>query len=128
MEYLIHSSGAQPIEKTIKIHELKTKYEKKYCLWFQNGSCRFGKACKKLHEIDPDYKKKIPEEKKEINNDKKRNPTKFQKKHFVPNNFNNKIAGAPFWSEPIQEHSMRKNLNFQRVHQAEVIDFPLRNL
>ena len=98
MEYLIHSSGAQPIEKTIKIHELKTKYEKKYCLWFQNGSCRFGKACKKLHEIDPDYKKKIPEEKKEINNDKKRNPTKFQKKQFVPNNFNNKIAGAPKYS------------------------------
>ena len=54
--------------------------------------------CKKLHEIDPDYKKKIPEEKKEINNDKKRNPTKFQKKHFVPNNFNNKIAGAPRYS------------------------------
>ena len=80
MEYLIQPSGAQPIEKTIKIHELKTKCEKKYCLWFQNGSCRFGKACKKLHEIDPDYKKKIQEEKKEINNDKKRNPTKFQRK------------------------------------------------
>ena len=54
--------------------------------------------CKKLHEIDPDYKKKSPEEKKEINNDKKRNPTKFQKKHFAPNNFNNKIAGAPRYS------------------------------
>ena len=70
MENLTQSSGAQPIEKTIMIHAFE-KSEKKYCLRFQNGSCRFGKACiiKNYKKIDPNYKKTIPEERKEIKND-----------------------------------------------------------
>ena len=100
--------------------------KKKYCLWFQNGSCRFGKACKKLHEIDPNYKKTIPEEKKEIKNDYEKNPKNFQKKHFVPNNFNNKIAGAPRYSpltgQPPQ-YSNKQIKALQIYYEVNNIDF-----
>ena len=56
----------------------------------------------------------------------KKSPKKFQKKHFVPNNFNNKIAGAPRYSpltgQPPQ-YSNKQIKALQIYYEVNNIDF-----
>ena len=79
MEYSIQSSGTQSIEKTIQIHELKTKYEKKYSLWLQNGSCRFGKDVKSFMRLIRITKRKVRKKRKKLTMIKKEIRRNFRK-------------------------------------------------